>query len=226
MRFNLRPLLLLFLSLTVSAQTPPRTEIDDLANTLVTLKTPEEREQLLSKNRTLMTPSLRRALITQGNSQLLAGRYSTAFEIYGIAQNVAQQIGDKEGLATAWLDIGTIYYFQANYPAATEHYSKARELFIEVPNQYEAAKALSGLALIQKEQGRETEALATFQQVLKEFTSLGDKEEISNTLNVIGSIHYGRRNYSAAANAFLKSSEANGSVDSLVRLADALYMQG
>jgi CHAT domain-containing protein/uncharacterized protein HemY len=233
MRFNLHAagplLLLLLLALPVSAQTPPRTElteVDDLANTLVTLKTPEEREQLLAKNRTLMTPSLRKALITQGNSQLLAGRYATAFEIYGIAQNVAAQIGDKEGLATAWLDIGTVYYFQANYPAATEHYSKARELFIEVPNRYEAAKALSGLALIQKEQGRETEALAIFQKVLKEFTLLGDKEEISNTLNIIGSIHYGQRNYSAAATAFLKSSEVNGSVDSLVRLADALYMQG
>ena len=172
-------LYLLLLSLSVSAQTPPRaelSEIDDLATTLVTLKTPEEREELLAKNRTLMTPSLRKALITQGNSHLVAGRYSTAFEIYGIARNVAEKIGDKEGLATAWLDIGTIHYFQANYPAATEHYTKARELFIEVPNQHEAAKALSGLALIYREQRRDTEALAALEQVLKEFTSLGDKE--------------------------------------------------
>ena len=222
-------LVVLLLTLTTFAQSPPRaelSEIDDLATTLVALKTPEEREQLLAKNRTLMTTSLRRALITQANSQLLAGRYSTAFDIYGIARNVAEQIGDKEGLATAWLDIGTIYFFQANYPAASEHYTKARELFIEVPNQYEAAKALSGLALIHKEQGRETEALATLQQVLKEFTSVGDKDEISNTLNMIGSIHYGRGNYSAAAAAFLNSSEANPNADAVVRLADALYMQG
>jgi CHAT domain-containing protein/tetratricopeptide (TPR) repeat protein len=225
-----RPLLvLLLLNFSISAQTPSRpqlSEIDDLATTLVSLKTPEEREQLLTKNQTLITPALRKALITQGNSQLLAGRYSTAFEIYGIAQNIAQQIGDKEGLATAWLDIGTIYYFQANYPAASEHYTKARELFIEVPNQYEAAKALSGLALIYKEQRRDAEALATLEQVLKEFTSLGDKEEISNTLNTIGAIHYGQGNYSAAAIAFTKSSEANSNADSVVRLADALYMQG
>jgi CHAT domain-containing protein/Flp pilus assembly protein TadD len=222
-------LVVLFLSLSISAQTPPRTElseVDDLATTLVTLKTPEEREQLLAKNPALMTPSLRKALITRGNSHLVAGRYSTAFEIYGIARNVAEKIGDKEGLATAWLDIGTIHYFQANYPAATEHYTKARELFIEVPNQYEAAKALSGLALIYREQRRDTEALAALQQVLKEFTSLGDKEEISNTLNSIGAIHYGQGNYSAAAAAFLRSSEANSNADSVVRLADALYMQG
>ena len=219
----------LLLSLNIQAQTPPLaslSELEELATTLVTLKSQQEREQLLSKNRSLMTPELRKALITKGNSQLLAGRYSAAFDIYGVAQNVAEQIGDKEGVATAWLDIGTVYYFQANYPAALEHYKKARDLFTEVMNHYESAKALSGLALIYKEQRRETEALAALEQVLKEFTSLRNMEEIANTLNTIGTIHYGQGNYSAAAAAFRRSSEANGNVDSVVRLADALYMQG
>ncbi len=225
-----RLLLIVFLlALTIHAQSPSPTsssEVDDLATKLITLKSQQEREQWLAMNRALMTPDLRKALIRQGNSQLLAGRYSTAFDIYGVARNVAEKIGDKEGVAAASLDIGTIYYFQANYPAALEHYQKARDLFNEVPNHYESAKALSGLALIYKEQRRDTEALAALEQVLQEFTSLGDKEEIANTLNMIGSILYGQGKYSAAADAFLKSSEANNNVDSSVRLADALYMQG
>ncbi|HKR14529.1 MAG TPA: tetratricopeptide repeat protein [Pyrinomonadaceae bacterium] len=222
-------LIVLLLTLNTYAQAPPTTDLsdlDELATTLVTLKSEQEREQLLAKNRPLVTPNLRRALIRQGNSELLAGRYATALEIYGVAQSIAEQIGDREGVATAWLDIGTVYYFQANYPAALEHYKKARTLFTEVTNHYEAAKALSGMALIHKEQRRDAEALATFQQVLQEFTSLGDKEEVANTLNMIGAIHYGQRNYAAAAEAFLKSSEANSNVDSVVRLGDALYMQG
>lgn len=227
---NLHParvlLLVLCLALAIHAQTPALSEVDDLATTLVTLKSQEEREQLLARNRALMTPDLRKALIRHGNSQLVAGRYSTAFDIYGVAQSIAEQIGDKEGVATAWLDIGTVYYFQANYPAALEHYKKARDLFTEVTNHYEAAKALSGLALIYKEQRRETEALATLHQVLHEFTSLGDKEEAANALNMIGTIHYGQGNYAAAGDAFRKSSETNSNVDSIVRLADVLYMQG
>ena len=114
-------ILLLVLSLHICAQTPPQADYDDLATTLVTLKSQEEREQLLSKHRALMTPDLRKALIRHGNSQLMAGRYARAFDIYGVAQNVAEQIGDREGVATAWLDIGTVYYFQSNYPAALEH---------------------------------------------------------------------------------------------------------
>ena len=225
--------IVLLLSFSVYAQNTPQAppqaplgDLDDFALTLTTLKSQEERDQLLAKNRALMTPELRRVLIRQGNSQLLVGRYSKAFDIYGVARNVAEQIGDKEGVATAWLDIGTVYYFQANYPAALEHYQKARDLFTEVTNQYESAKALSGVALIYKEQRRETEALATLQQVLREFTHLGDKEEIANALNEIGSIYYGQGNYSAAADAFRKSGETNKNVDSVVRLADVLYMQG
>lgn len=222
-------LIILLFSADTRAQTQPPnslTEVNDLATTLVTLKSQQERELLLAKNKALMTTDLRKALIRQGNAQLLAGRYSTAFDIYGLAQNIAEQIGDREGVATASLDIGTVYYFQANYPAALEHYKKARELFTEVTNHYESAKALSGLALIYKEQRRETEALAALQQVLKEFTSLGDKEEVANTLHTIGTIYYGQGNYSAAADAFRKSGEANSNVDSIVRLADAFYMQG
>jgi len=223
---NAALVLVLCVSFTIHGQTSAAADFDDLALTLVTLKSPEERDQLLTEKRDLMTPDLRKALIRQGNAQLVAGRYSRAFDIYGIAQNVAEKIGDKEGVATASMDIGTVYYFQANYPAALEHYRKARELFTEVPNNFESAKALSGVAMIYREQRRENEALAALEQALKEFTSLGDQVEISNTLNSIGAIHYGQRNYTAAAEAFRKSGEANNTVESLVRLADSLYMQG
>ena len=67
---NLHPtcplLIILLLSLNIYAQAPPPpalSEVDDLATTLVTLKSQQEREQLLAKNRALMTPDLRKALI-------------------------------------------------------------------------------------------------------------------------------------------------------------------
>ena len=204
----------------------PSADIDAFADTLLATPSPQERQQLLARKKELVTPDLRKALIREGNTHLMAGRYSTAFEIYDLAQNIAQQIGDKEGVASASLDIGTVYFFQANYPAALEHYQKARQLFREVPNDYESAKALSGLALIYKEQRRDVEALNALQQALTEFKSLGDREEMSNTLNSIGTIYYGQGNYSAAADAFLKGTEANNNSDNLIRLADALYMQG
>lgn len=200
--------------------------IENLAGQLANAKTDEERAALLDTNKQLLTINLRKALIQKGNVLLTQGQYAKAFDVYGIAKRVAEQIGDKEGIATASLDIGTVYYFKANYPAAFDHYKQARELFVQVGNNYEAAKALSGLALIQKERQRDAEALKSFEQLFKEFEALNDKEEMANTMSSIGSIYYGQRKYAEAANAFLKSTELNSSADNIVRIADAFYMQG
>lgn len=200
--------------------------VETLAGQLVTAKTEEERSSLLAARKELLTTFLRKALIQRGNVLLTSGQYAKAFDVYGVAKRVAEQIGDKEGIATASLDIGTVYYFQANYNLALDHYKQAREIFVQVGNNYEAAKALSGVALIYKERQRDEEALKSFKQVFKEFETLNDKEEMANTLSSIGTIYYSQRKYAEAADAFLKSTELNSSADNTVRIADAFYMQG
>src|SRR6185503_3978713 len=103
---------------------------------------------LLAENTELVTTRLRKVLVQKGNVLLTAGQYAKAFDVYVAAKHVSEQIGDKEGVATATLDIGTVYYLQANYNSALDHYQQARELFVRIGNNYEAAKALSGVALI------------------------------------------------------------------------------
>src|SRR4051812_31307769 len=77
---------LLGLAVSALAQDPPPiAAVEDFATVLIT-KSPQERASLLSSKKDLMTPDLRRALIREGNIHLMAGRYSTAFDIYGLAQ--------------------------------------------------------------------------------------------------------------------------------------------
>lgn len=201
-------------------------QIEDFAEDLVRTKAPQERNALLLTRKELMTTDLRKELIRHGNMLLIAGKYSLAFDIYSFAKNVAEQIGDQEGVATASLDIGTVYFFQGNYTPAFEHYRKARELFTGTGNKTDAAKALFGLAIIYKEQRNNAEALKTFEQALKEFEVLKNKEEMANTLSSIGAIYYAERNYAAASQAFLRSTELNDSSENVIRIADAFYMQG
>jgi CHAT domain-containing protein/tetratricopeptide (TPR) repeat protein len=221
-------LTLTFVTFAYPQAQPPvlPTEVDDFATLLITTKTPEERANLLANKKDLLTPALRRSLIRHGNIHLMAGQYASAFDIYSLTRNVSEQIGDKEGVATALLDIGTVYYFQANYAAALQQYQKARQLFLEVNNWYEAGKALSGLALIYKEQRKDAEALAALKQTLAEFTELNDKEEMANALSSMGSLYYAQRDYTAAAEAYRKSAELNSNVENVVRIGDSLYMQG
>ena len=200
--------------------------VDDFAAQLADAKSEQERATLLATKKELVTVRLRRVLIQEGNLRVTTGQYSKAFDFYLAAKHVAEQIDDKEGIATATLDIGTVYYLQANYSSALDHYKQARELFVQVGNTYEAAKALSGVALIQKEQRRDAEALKSLNQVLKEFEALNDKEEMANALSSIGTIYYEQRKYAESSNAFLKSTELSNSADNTIRIADSFYMQG
>src|SRR5258707_11977428 len=86
--------------------------IKAFADQLLITKSSEERNDLVAANKELITTELRRVLIKHGNVLLTAGQYSQAFDVYGVAKFVAEQIGDKEGIATSSLDIGTVYYFQ------------------------------------------------------------------------------------------------------------------
>ncbi len=205
---------------------PAATEVRELVRELLKTTSTEERNTLLAARKELLTIALRRALIMQGNGLLVAGKYSEALDIYTLAHSIAGQINDREGLASASLNIGTVNYFQGNHAVALERYQQARALFISVGNQAESAKALSGLALIYKEQRKDREALNAYQQVFKEFEALADKEEMANALSGMGGIYYARGDYAAASRAFLKSLEANGTSENVLRVADAFYMQG
>ncbi|MGI9068080.1 MAG: tetratricopeptide repeat protein [Pyrinomonadaceae bacterium] len=216
--------LTVFTPMGVAQRSDPR--VADFARELVRSDSTAKRSELLTAKRELVTTELGRELVRQGNFLLLAGKYSAAFDLYSLAESVSSQINDTQGLASASLNIGTVYYLQGNYAPALDHYRRARRLFTSAGNQAEAAKALSGVALILKEQRKDAEALEVFAQALKEFESLDDKEEMANTLSSMGAIHYARGDYAAASKAFLRSKELNGGTENVLHMADAFYMQG
>ena len=225
MRFLWTIVLVLSLSPDVSSQAFDP-QLQDFVEQLTNAKSQAERDSLLAARKELLSVRLRRILIERGNHLLLAGKYSTAFDVYSCAEVIAGQIDDKEGLASATLNIGTVYYFQGNFDQALKYYQRARPLFVAIANQSEAAKALSGVALILKEQHKDSEALQAYEQALKEFEALDDQDEVSNTLGSIGSIYYARGDFAAASKAFLRSTKANDNSENVIHIADAFYMQG
>jgi tetratricopeptide (TPR) repeat protein len=204
----------------------PDSTILDFARELIWSDSTSKRSELLAAKKELVTTELAKELVKQGNLLLLAGKYSVAFDVYTLAGTVSTQIKDTGGLASASLNIGTVYYFQGDYAPALENYRKARTLFTSSGNQAEAARALSGVGLILKDQNKDAEALEVFAKALKEFENLDDKDEMANTLSSMGAIHYARGEYTEASKAFLRSKELNGGSENVLHTADALYMQG
>ncbi|HEX6718812.1 MAG TPA: tetratricopeptide repeat protein [Pyrinomonadaceae bacterium] len=202
----------------------PPDEVERFALELVQARA-EKREGMVAAHPELLTVELRKELVQHGNLRFATTQYAQALEIYQLVEKISEQIGDKEGRATAWLNIGSVYYFQGHYDLAAEHYRKAEELFKSLGNRLEVGRCRFGLALTYQAQHKPTDALKTFEEALKEFEAAGDRNEIANTLASIGGLQYELGNYVAASKAFLRVAEWSEGGESLSRVAEAFYMQ-
>jgi tetratricopeptide (TPR) repeat protein len=184
-----------------------------------------KRTELLAAHPERITVALRRELIQHGNLRFASTQYAQALEIYQLVEKISEQIGDKEGVATSWLNMGSVYYFQGNYARAVEHYRKAEAAFVALDNRVEVGRCRFGIALTYQSQRKPTEALKAFEAALKDFEAANNTAEIANTLASIGGLHYEMGNYEAARKAFLRVAEWSPGGDSLSRVAEAYYMQ-
>lgn len=217
----------LFLTIAVSvcaAQQSVRTEVDSFARQLVNSSS-QQRTELLAAHPQLITVALRKELLRQGNDFLVDSKYAPALDVYRLAEKVADQIKDKEGLAEIWLNIGSVYYFQGQHDLALESYRKAQQLFASLGNRVEVGRSLLGVALTLQAQGSLPEALTSFEQAFKEFETVNDRNEMANALASIGSIQYDMGNYEAASKTLLRLSSLRMDAGNLLRLAAAFYMQ-
>ena len=184
-----------------------------------------KRIELLATHPERITIALRKELIQHGNLRFASTQYAQALEIYQLIEKIAAQMDDKEGLATVWLNMGSVYYFQGNYERAIDHYRKAEAAFVALDNRLEVGRCHFGVALTYQAQRKPAEALKTFAEALKEFEAAGDKTEIANTLASIGGLQYELGNYDEARKAFLRVAEWSPGGESLARVAEAFYMQ-
>jgi len=185
----------------------------------------EKRAELLAAHPERLTVELRKELIQHGNLRFTGTEYTKALEIYQLVEKISEQIGDKEGIATARLNIGSVYYFQGNYQLAIEHYRKAETLFLSLNNRFEAARCHFGLALTYQSQRKPVEALKTYQEALKDFQAVGDRTETLNTLASIGGLQYELGDYEAASKTFLAVAGFGENGEIFSRVAEAFYMQ-
>src|SRR6185436_5560943 len=228
----MRPMKLVLLSIVLLCSTcfgqqtigPTSREIADFAFEL-TIHPADKRAEMLAAHPERLTVALRRELIALGNVRFTGSEYAKALDVYQLAEKISEQIGDKEGVATARLNLGSVYFFQGNYELALDHYRKGEMLFLSLNNRFEAARCHYGIAITYQAQRKQTDALKTLEEALKEFQAVDDKNEILNTLASIGSLQYQLGNYEAASKTFLAIAALGENATIFSRVAEAFYMQ-
>lgn len=203
---------------------PTSREIADFAFEL-SINPADKRAEMLAAHPERLTVALRRELIALGNLRFTSSEYAKALDISQFADKISAQIHDKEGIATARLNIGSVYYFQGDYELALDYYHQGETLFLTLNNRFEAARCHFGIALTYQAQEKPTEALKTFEETLKEFQAVDDKTEILNTLASIGGLQYQLGKYEAASQTFLSIAALGENGEVFSRVAEAFYMQ-
>ena len=224
--FFLLLLIAITFNLCIAQETigPTNTDTEKFALELAS-SPPAKRTELLAAHPERVTVALRKELIQHGNLRFASTRFAQALEIYHLVEKISEQIGDKEGVAATWLNMGSVYYFQGNYERALDHYRKSEAAFVALDNRLEVGRCRFEIALTYQSQRKPTEALKRFEDALKEFEAAHDTTEIANTLASIGGLQYELGNYDAARKTFLRVAEWSPGGESLSRIAETFYMQ-
>src|SRR5215813_2845586 len=178
---------------------------NDLAEALAQAKTEAERAGLLAEEKELLRAELVQAMIEQGNRLYLRSEFDQAIAIYRLSQGIAEQIGDKAGIARALNNIGSIYNIQGNYAQALEYLQRSLAVSESQGDNAGIVRALNTIGEVHLQRGDYMRALERFQKSLEASKGLENKAGIARILRNIGEVHLQQGDYSQALEYTQKS---------------------
>src|SRR6266542_3612463 len=206
---------------------------EDLAEALVKVESEAERAKLLAEEKELVTAELVRAMIGQGYRLYLQSGFDQSIAIYRLSQSIAEQIGDKAGIARALNDIASIYNIQGNNAQALEYLQRSLAMSEAGGDNVGISRALITIGEIQFQQGDFARALEHFRKSLEMSESPGDKTAIANSLGNLGALYFDQAEYAQALTYYQKSlvmwestRNKKGIADSLCKIGDVYEKQG
>jgi CHAT domain-containing protein/tetratricopeptide (TPR) repeat protein len=178
---------------------------EDLADALVKVESEAGRANLLAEEKELVTAELVRAMIEQGNRLYLQSRFDQSIAIYRLSQSVAEQIGDKAGIARALNNIGSIYNIQGDYAQALEYLQRSLATSEAGGDKAGIARALNTIGETELQRGDSMRALENFQKSLEASKALENNAGIARILRNIGEVYIRQGDYAQALEYTQKS---------------------
>jgi tetratricopeptide (TPR) repeat protein len=143
-------------------------------------------------------------LIILGNEYRLIGKYETALKFVNEALHLAKSFefkkepGCAKGKASAYNNIGNIYYDKGNYYNAIINYIASLKINELLKNKTDIAGSYLNLGIIYYYQNNYTEALKNYNASLNILKEIGDKKGIAKIYTNIGLVYDDPDNYSEA----------------------------
>ncbi len=156
-----------------------------------------ERARALFDPRDLLT-ELAYVLTDLGTSLRLLDQPRKALECFHAAFDCVAQSGDQQGLATAYMNLGSAYFSVNNFDRALLEQRKALRIGVRRNEHAVIGSALNNAGLALEAMDRLEDAQHAYEAALREFERLNDATGMSAAYNNLGSAHYARQAYDEA----------------------------
>jgi serine phosphatase RsbU (regulator of sigma subunit) len=132
-----------------------------------------------------------------------------SIELLQDAIKLSNKSKDTTGLARSYHSLGTIYYFQANYPDALNYFLKSLKIREFIKDSINIAKGYNNVALIHFEQDNIEQSLLYHQKSIDIKLKLNDKAGLASSYGNIGNIYFKQ------AKKYSENKETQSQADSL-----------
>jgi tetratricopeptide (TPR) repeat protein len=129
------------------------------------------------------------SLFHLGRASYQLGQYDLALQYTQAAQDLSQEIGNRDSEATSYLILGWIYQRLGHYDLAEQHFQTTLEVRRTIGHRYGEATALSHLGWLAYDQHNPEAGIDYCQQALDISRAIGDRENEAYALSGLGLNH-------------------------------------
>jgi DNA-binding SARP family transcriptional activator/tetratricopeptide (TPR) repeat protein len=134
-----------------------------------------------------------------GRTQITAGEYAAAADLYGQALTIYQEVGERLGEANARCNLGSVRYTAGDYSAAAELYERALATYQDLGDRLGEAGALWELGRMRVATADYPSAVSLEERALRIYQELGHRQGEAGALWELGRVRRFTGDYPAAA---------------------------
>ncbi len=141
---------------------------------------------------------LTKELNQAGDSYFKVGQYNKAIKCYVQTLVICKKLGTEAGVATALINIGSVYKVWGQYDKAIKYYEQALKIDKKLRKEAGVALQLNNIGEVYRVWGQYDKAIKYFKQALAINKKLGKEGQVAIQLNNIGLVYSARGQYNQA----------------------------
>lgn len=162
-------------------------------------------EIILHKQAELSKDTKANLLNLSGNLHRYQGNFDSARKIFEESMTIKREIGDKQGISTAIINLGTLAFSQGDFEKAKKFFEESIAIKRELGDKIGIAGSMNNLGGLAFSQGEYKHAKKFYMESLAIRKEIGDKQGIAASLNNLGGLELYQGNYKKAKKFFEES---------------------